>query len=164
MAMGEEGTTEAAVRSSSPTPTSMDRMRGMQGIPNHLYPLHLELTLHMLPGTPSMAICLLRVRRRRNTQVSCNRLDNLGMTSLLALRIRRLMQERHPTMHTCSMPINSGWQVRPGSPSLEMGLTVIGTADLAMVTIPATGQEEVHRALQEDPSMVPLCPGPTMQL
>ena len=44
------------------------------------------------------------------------------------------------------------------------GLTVIGTADLAMVTIPATGQEEVHQALQEDPSMVPLCQGPTMQL
>ena len=71
--MGEGETIGAAVRSLSRIPTSMGQQRGIQGIPNRPYPPHLELTLHMLPGMPSMAICLLRARHRhsrRNTKVS----------------------------------------------------------------------------------------------
>merc|ERR1719151_596864 len=105
--MEEEGTIEAAVQSSSRTPTSMDRTRGMQGMPSHL-----------------------------------------------ALRIRRLMQERPPTMPTCSMPISSGWPARLGSPSLGVALTVIGTAVLATAA---------HQVLQGDPSMALQCLEQTMQ-
>merc|ERR1719295_1745657 len=132
-------------------------------IPNLPYPPHLELILHMPRGMPSMAICLLRARHRRsrrNTKVSCNKQDkdlvHQGMTSLLAPRIRRLMQELHPIMPTCSMHINSGWPVRLGSPSLEI---VLATATTPL----ATGQVEVHQAPQGDPSMVLLCREPTMQ-
>merc|ERR1719278_1171954 len=115
-------------------------------------------------SSPDCPICLLRARHRRNTKASCNRLDNLGMTSLQAPRIRRLTQERHPTMPTCSMPISSGWPVRLGSPSLGVALTAIGTVGLATATTPlATGQEEAHQVLQEDPSMALLCLEQTMQ-
>ena len=81
------------------------------------------------------------------------------------------MQERHPTMPTCSMPINSGWQVKLDSPSLGMGklsspaLTVIpiGTAVRETATAPpGMGQVGVHQAPQGDLSMALLCREPTM--
>jgi len=162
MATAEGGMIEDVARSSSHIPTSMGQPKDIQGTPSLPYPPHPELTLHMLPGTPSMATCLLRAMHRHsrpNTKVSCNKLDNLGhqgMTSLLALRIRRLMQERHPTMPTCSMPINSGWLVRLDSPSLGMAVRETATAP------PGTGQAGVHRAPQGDQSMAPLCREPTM--
>ena len=81
------------------------------------------------------------------------------------------MQEQHPTMPTCSMPINSGWQVRLGSPSLGMGkpsspaLTVlpIGTAVPETATaLLEMGRAEVHQAPQGGQSMALLCREPTM--
>ena len=68
-AMAEEGMIEVVVQSSSHIQASMAQQSDTQEIPSRRFPPHLELTLHMLPGMPSMAICLLRASSS-NTKVS----------------------------------------------------------------------------------------------